>query len=300
MARYLITGVTGTLGQEVMKKLLLDCHEVVGYSRDELKQSLIPKDPKLTLYLGDVRNRERMIEASRGVDVIFHFAALKRIDSMEENPEECIETNVVGTQNVLSAQRLNRIRRVVLSSTDKAAHPETVYGASKLMAERLVLRNPNNVVCRYGNVLASRGSVIVSFIDSIIKEKTIYITDPEMTRFFLTAQEASHFVTRSAFGEKGGLKIPKLKACKIIDLAHAIADVLGVDKPKMKIIGVRGIEKTHEILTMPCDGGIQASNMAIQLTKSEIKRLVHPIVEEITGLNFTKIGKRTVVREVTA
>jgi UDP-N-acetylglucosamine 4,6-dehydratase len=278
----MITGVTGTLGRAVLEKLLKDPGvEVVGYSRDELKQSQIPKHPRLTLYLGDVRNRERLTEASRGVSVLFHFAALKRVDSMEENPEECIFTNVDGTMNILGAQRANKIRRVVLSSTDKAAHPETVYGACKFLSERLVLRNQANIVCRYGNVLASRGSVVHSFVKSILDEGVVNITHPEMTRFFLTADQAAQFVVNSAHEPDGGLKIPQLKACKILDMAQVISRLLGVDKPKVNVIGIRGIEKLHECLSTPSEGKLEYSDTAAQFTREEIIHLVKPVVDQI-------------------
>lgn len=296
MVKHMISGITGTLGQAVMTKLLQDPGiEVVGYSRDELKQSQIPKHPRLTLYLGDVRNRERLIEASRGVSVLFHFAALKRVDSMEENPEECIFTNVDGTMNVLGAQRSNKIRRVVLSSTDKAAHPETVYGACKFLSERLVLRNGYNVVARYGNVLASRGSVVHSFVKSLLESGTINITHEEMTRFFLTIDQAASFVVQSAHEQDGGLKIPKLKACRILDMAHSIARLLKVENPKVNVIGIRGIEKLHECLTTPSEGKLIYSDTATQFTREELTQLVKPVVDSIV-----KARPRHILRAVEA
>lgn len=299
MVKHLVTGCTGTLGRAVIDRLLQDPGvEVVGYSRDELKQSQIPKHPRLTLYLGDVRNRERLIEASRGVSVLFHFAALKRVDSMEENPEECILTNVRGTENVLGAQRTNKIRRVVLASTDKAAHPETVYGACKFLSERLVLRNQYNIVARYGNVLASRGSVVHSFVKSLIESNTINITHQDMTRFFLSIDQAAEFVLSSARELDGGLKIPKLKACKIIDMAMVIADLLKIEKPKVNIIGIRGIEKLHECLRTPSEGGLEYSDTAKQYTKAELAHLVKPVVESIVKLRPRHILRS--VAEVTA
>ena len=299
MVKHFISGVTGTLGRAVCDKLLQDPGvEVIGYSRDELKQSQIPKHPRLTLYLGDVRNRERLIEATRGVSVLFHFAALKRVDSMEENPEECIFTNVDGTMNILGAQRTNKIKRVVLSSTDKAAHPETVYGACKFLSERLVLRNQSNIVCRYGNVLASRGSVVHSFVKSLLDERTINITHPEMTRFFLTIEQAASFVIQSAHDVDGGLKIPKLKACNILDMAQVIARLLGVDNPKVNVVGIRGIEKLHECLRTPCEGQLAYSDTSPQFTREELVHLVKPVVDSI--VRARRPALRAVPNEVTA
>jgi UDP-N-acetylglucosamine 4,6-dehydratase/5-epimerase len=282
VVKHFISGVTGTLGRAVCEKLLMDPGiEVVGYSRDELKQSQIPKHPRLTLYLGDVRNRSRLVEATRGVSVLFHFAALKRVDSMEENPEECVFTNVDGTMNILGAQRANKIRRVVLASTDKAAHPETVYGACKFLSERLVLRNQYNVVCRYGNVLASRGSVVHSFVKSLLDNREINITHKEMTRFFLSIDQAASFVVNSARDLDGGLKIPKLKACKVLDLANVTAKLLGIDQPKINVVGVRGIEKIHECLRTPCEGQLEYSDTAPKFTQEELIHLVKPVVDSI-------------------
>lgn len=282
MVKHFISGITGTLGRAVADKLLQDPGiEVVGYSRDELKQSQIPKHPRLTLYLGDVRNRDRLIEATRDVSVLFHFAALKRVDSMEENPEECVFTNVDGTMNVLGAQRANKIKRVVLASTDKAAHSETVYGACKFLSEKLVLRNQANIVCRYGNVLASRGSVVHTFVKSLLDERTINITHREMTRYFLTIDQAANFVLNSARDLDGGLKIPKLRACRILDLAIVISKILEINNPKINVVGIRGIEKIHECLSTPSEGYLQYSDTATQYTEAELTYLVKPVVDSI-------------------
>src|SRR4051812_32937696 len=136
--KYLITGISGTLGQAVLKLLTQDPeNEIIGISRDECKQAALPKQERLTLYLGDIRDRERVLEASRGCEVIFHFAALKHVDLLEANPEEGIYTNILGTDNVLHAQRINKIRRVILSATDKGAYPINLYGMTKGIAERL-------------------------------------------------------------------------------------------------------------------------------------------------------------------
>ena len=250
--KALVTGVTGTLCRAVLTRLLAEPGiEVIGYSRDEKKQSEIPmpSSNRLTLVLGDVRDQRRLTESSRGCTIIFHFAALKRVDAMEANPEECIQTNIEGTINVLGAQRANKISRVVLSSTDKACRPINVYGYCKALAEKLVLRNANNVVVRYGNVLASRGSAIPCFIESIKTGKSVNLTHVDMTRFFMRIEDAADFVMDSGMSGRGGLKIKtEMKSCLITDLIDTLAEMLGKPVPDINLIGMRPGEKINEDL----------------------------------------------------
>jgi len=276
-----ITGVTGSLGQQVCQMLLLKGHEVIGYSRDENKQGLIPNKEKLTLYLGDVRDEKRLLEATRNVDLIFHFAALKHVEKVEANPEEGISTNVLGTMNVLYAQRINEIPKVILSATDKGAYPINVYGATKLLAERLTLRNPNNVVCRYGNVLASRGSVVEKFVKSLLKEKTVYITDDTMTRFWITIEEAAGFVVTNALAKGGGLKIPVMRGAHILTLAQAVAEVLSIKAFEIKNIGARPGEKVHECLRTEYEGEEVHSNTVVPYAPEELVEILKPIIGRI-------------------
>lgn len=258
--RVLVTGFTGTLGSALVPRLLDDGHEVIGYSRCEYRQSITPRHPRLVMYLGDVRDRDRLLEASRGAELVYHLAAIKRIESAEEQPEEAIATNVVGTQNVLFAQRMHKIPRVVFVSTDKGCLPITLYGLSKGAAERLVLRNPHNVVCRYGNVIGSRGSVLQAFIDGIQKRGAISVTHAEMTRYWWTIEEAVDFVVRSSARPVGGLCIPTLKAYPVVGLGKAIASVLGKPPPRIEIVGLRGTEKLHEDLRTAEEGGALRSD----------------------------------------
>lgn len=282
--KALVSGYTGSLGSVVVPMLLERQYSVIGYSRDELKASAVPNHPRLTKYLGDVRDSKRLEEASRGVDIIFHFAALKQVDMAEENPEECIRTNVVGTESVLHSQRVNRIPRVVLSATDKGAYPINVYGATKLLSERLVLRNPSNVVCRYGNVLASRGSVIEKFVQTLKAEQKVFFTHQDMTRFFLTIEDAAKFVVGSSYDATGGLKIPKMKAADIRLLARCVAYILGIKSYKEEFMGVRPGEKLHECLQTRYDKHCQNmgeeihSDSAPQFTEDELCELITPIV----------------------
>lgn len=260
--RVFITGITGTLGQMVTKILMHRGCSVVGYSRDEQKQRVLRQElvnypvefennpMDVTLYLGDVRDAERLEEATRGVDILFHFAALKCVDTLEENPEEAVATNVYGTQNVLHAQRVNYIPRVVLASTDKAVYPINAYGASKKLAESLVLRNPNNVVCRYGNVLGSRGSVLPMFVAALKsgKDPIVGITDKRMTRFWTTVERAANFVINTGIAKPGGLYTPQIEAAPVVRVLDAVAENLGVQAYAFREIGIRAGEKLHECL----------------------------------------------------
>lgn len=274
-----VTGITGSLGTTLLKLLLEDGHEVVGYSRDELKQSTIPKHDKLTLYLGDVRDRDRLLEASRGADVIYHLAAMKRVEMSEDQPEEAIATNVIGVENTLFAQRMNKIPRVVLVSTDKACLPITAYGATKFLAERLVLRNPNNIVVRYGNVLSSRGSVLPVFQKAIQEQTPVPITDPKATRFWWSLPEAATFVYLSAQRPVGGLCIPPLKAYPVVGLANTLALVLGAPPPKFTHIGFRCREKLHEQMRTEDEGGYMSSeDTSLWFDRRELKELLSSVV----------------------
>lgn len=266
--RILITGITGTLGTEVTRQLLLINNpnrlerpyndifygiyspiSIIGFSRDEQKQRGFPYANQVTMVLGDVRDKQRITDQSRGCDIIMHFAALKCVDTMEENPDECHKTNVIGTDNVLIAQRENGIKRVCLSSTDKACKPINTYGFCKALAERFVLRNANNVVTRYGNVIGSRGSVVPMFFKSIEEKNSFDITDDQMTRFLIKIEDAAKFVIDSALnGSKNGLMIPDMKSTSIVELAFAIGRVVNM-RPDKRVIGLRPGEKIHEDIT---------------------------------------------------
>jgi FlaA1/EpsC-like NDP-sugar epimerase len=276
----LITGITGTLGTIVAERLLEDGSTVRGFSRDECKQAKIPRHERLTLYLGDVRDRDRLVEAARGVGLIYHFAALKHVDQLEANPEEAVQTNILGTENVLHAQRMLGIPRIVLTSTDKAAYPVNAYGMSKGIAERLVLRNPNNVVCRYGNVLASRGSVVEAFVRSLRDEKAVSVTDSQMTRFWITQEDAASFVLSAAAGG-GGLKIPTMKMASVTQIAAAVASCMNIHSYQTRHVGVRPGEKLSECLRTEHEGEEVYSHRAARFTDDELFQLLKPIVRRL-------------------
>jgi len=273
--RVLVTGCSGSLAGALIPLLLEEGHDVVGVSRDEYKQSLIPKRERLSLYLADVRDRDRLLEASRGVELVFHAAAMKRIECCDEQPEEAAGINIGGTQNVLFCQRMNKIPRVVLVSTDKACLPITSYGASKFMAERLVLRNPNNMVVRYGNVLGSRGSVLQLFSESIRKDGIIQVTDTRCSRFWWTLQDAATWIYLCSQRPKGGLQIPNLKAYPVVGLGRALADVLGAPRPQVVEIGLRGWEKIHEDMRTAEEGGaMQSGDQSLWFSQSEMRETI--------------------------
>lgn len=278
--KYLITGITGTLGRAVTKILLLRRGvEIVGLSRCEQKQKDLPKHKNLSLILGDIRDRDTLIDAARGVSVIFHFAALKCVDVGEGFPLEFIKTNVIGTENVLAAQRFHKIPRVVLSSTDKACYPINAYGATKALAEDLTLQNPNNVVCRYGNVVGSRGSVVPAFVNALKAGRPLSITDPGMTRFWIKIEDAAKFVVDSADGEPG-LRIPEMRASKITDVSDAISKIMGVTAD-FSFDGMRPGEKFHECLRMENEGEMVFSNEVTPYSELELVELLRPTVESL-------------------
>lgn len=271
-----ITGITGTLGQTVSRMLLELGHGVIGYSRDEQKQRQLPAHQNLVLHLGDVRDRDRLVALTRSCDVIMHFASLKCVDTLEANPDEAIRTIVTGTQNVLQAQRVNAVPRVLLTSTDKAVYPINVYGAAKMMAERLVLQHPENVVCRYGNVLGSRGSVLPMFIKTLsTAEPYVEYTDPKMTRFWTTVERAARFVI-GACGGRPGLQCPTMSAAPVVDVASEVALQLGVSVFEERITGIRPGEKLHECLFTrnETDDGRDLYSNDVHMADGELKSLL--------------------------
>lgn len=255
----LITGGTGSFGNAVLQRFLHTDHfsEIRIFSRDEKKQDDMRtalKSDKLKFYIGDVRNYDSVERATRGVDYVFHAAALKQVPSCEFFPLEATRTNVIGTQNVIDAAAYNKVKKVICLSTDKAAYPINAMGISKALMEKVAVaasrNNPDTVVCltRYGNVMASRGSVIPLFIDQIKKKAPITITDPKMTRFLMSLDEAVELVLFAfEHGDAGDLFVNKAPAGTIGDLAQALKEMAGADN-EIKIIGTRHGEKLYETL----------------------------------------------------
>lgn len=258
-AVLLITGGTGSFGNAVLRRFLMsEIREIRILSRDEKKQDDMRKhynNPKLKFYIGDVRDYQSVLNAVRGTDFIYHAAALKQVPSCEFHPLEAVKTNVLGTENVLEAAISCGVKRVVCLSTDKAVYPINAMGISKAMMEKVVVaksRNSNStVICatRYGNVMASRGSVIPLFVDQIRAAKPITITDPSMTRFMMTLDDAVDLVLYAfVHGAPGDIFIQKAPAATIETLSHALTDLLGVPNHELRIIGTRHGEKLYEVL----------------------------------------------------
>lgn len=257
----LITGGTGSFGKCIVKELLQE-HQIkrlIVFSRDELKQYEMAQDPlihdatAMRFFIGDVRDQERLIMAMRDVDFVIHAAALKQVPTAEYNPFECIHTNVLGAENVVRAALHTGVKRVIALSTDKAASPINLYGASKLASDKIFVA-ANNLsgsdgtrfsVVRYGNVLGSRGSVIPHFRKLVAEgAKSIPITDKHMTRFWITMNHGIKFVLSSLEMMRGGeIFIPKIPSMKITDLARVIAP--GIEQ---EVVGVRPGEKLHEVM----------------------------------------------------
>ena len=255
----LITGGTGSFGNAVLNRFLKTDHfkEIRIFSSDEKKQDDMRtrlNDPKLRFYIGDVRDYNSIEKAMRGVDYVFHAAALKQVPSCEFFPLEAAKTNVFGTQNVIDAAGVNKVKKVICLSTDKAAYPINAMGISKALMEKVAIAASRNLtettVCltRYGNVMGSRGSVIPLFIDQLKQGKDLTITDPNMTRFLMSLDEAVELVL-FAFenGNPGDLFVNKAPASNIGDLAQSLKEMVGLNK-NIKIIGTRHGEKLYETL----------------------------------------------------
>lgn len=257
----LITGGTGSFGNAVLRGFLdTEIKEIRIFSRDEKKQDDMRKvysNDKLKFYLGDVRDVNSVIDAVRGVDFIFHAAALKQVPSCEFYPMQAVQTNVIGTENVLNAAINAKVKKVIVLSTDKAVYPINAMGVSKAMMERVAVAKSRNlddnetmISCtRYGNVMASRGSVIPLFIDQIRAGKTITITDPAMTRFMMSLDQAVDLVL-FAFknGKNGDIFVQKAPAATIELLTTTLKNMLGKPEHEVKIIGTRHGEKLYETL----------------------------------------------------
>ena len=257
----LITGGTGSFGNAVLKRFLdSDFKEIRIFSRDEKKQDDMRKkyqSPKLKFYIGDVRDFNSVLNVTRGVDYIFHAAALKQVPSCEFYPLEAVKTNVLGTENLLEAAIRNKVTRVVCLSTDKAVYPINAMGISKAMMEKVMVAKSRNlegtdtVICgtRYGNVMASRGSVIPLFVDQIRAGKPITITDPNMTRFMMTLEDAVDLVLYAFnHGENGDIFVQKAPAATIETLAKAVTQLINEENHQINIIGTRHGEKAFEAL----------------------------------------------------
>jgi UDP-N-acetylglucosamine 4,6-dehydratase len=292
----LITGGTGSFGKQYVGTLLerYKPKKLIIYSRDELKQYEMEQDfhqDCMRYFIGDVRDRERLVQAMNGVDFVIHAAALKQVPAAEYNPMECIKTNIHGAENVIHAALVNNVEKVIALSTDKAASPINLYGATKLVSDKLFVA-ANNVAgahrtrfaaVRYGNVVGSRGSV-VPFFRKLIAEGSDHlpITDARMTRFWITLQQGVDFVLKNFARMHGGeIFVPKIPSVNVVDLAKAMAP----DTPH-KIIGIRPGEKLHEIMC-PSDD----SHLTLEFSDHFV---IQPTIQLSNYVDFAvnKLGER--------
>lgn len=256
----MITGGTGSFGNTVLKRFLsTDVREIRIFSRDEKKQEemrIALNDPKLKFYIGDVRNYDSIYQAMKGVDYVFHAAALKQVPSCEFYPLEAIRTNVLGSENVMEAAIARGVSRVVMLSTDKAVYPINAMGISKAMMEKFMVAKARmqnageTVLCatRYGNVMASRGSVIPLFVTQLKEGKQLTVTDPNMTRFLMSLEDSVDLVLYAfEHGKQGDIFVQKAPASTVADLAQALKDIFVKDN-SIRVIGTRHGEKLYESL----------------------------------------------------
>jgi len=255
-----VTGGTGSWGYELVRQLLTyNPKEIRIFSRNESNQFTMKQEfdnnPKLNFVIGDIKERDSLIEACQDVDYVYHLAALKHVPVCEDQPLEALKTNVNGTQNVIDAAIICNVHRVIYISTDKASNPANFYGLSKAMGERLIihantLNTKTRFVCiRGGNVLGTNGSVIHVFKKQIQEKGKIGITDMNMTRFFLTLEDAIKLVFKATFESIGGeIFVMKMPTCKIIDLAYVLIEASNKENINIEVLGIRPGEKIHELL----------------------------------------------------
>lgn len=317
----LITGGTGSFGNTVLRRFLdTEIKEIRVFSRDEKKQDdmrRVLSNPKLRFYIGDVRNLESVREAVEGVDYIFHAAALKQVPSCEFFPMEAVRTNVLGTDNVLTASIDAGVKKIVCLSTDKAAYPINAMGTSKAMMEKVVAAKSRNIdpekttisITRYGNVMASRGSVIPLFLEQIKSGKPLTVTDPHMTRFLMNLDESVDLVLFAFKNSKqGDLFVQKSPASTIEDLAKALKELFNA-KSEIKIIGTRHGEKEHETLltreemakSTDLDGyfRVPADNRDLNYAKYFVKgEKVSESLEGYTSDNTTRLNIKEIIEKL--
>ena len=289
----LVTGGTGSFGKSFIARALaeLDPERLIIYSRDELKQyevrQIFDNDPRLRFFIGDVRDGDRLRRAMDGVDAVIHAAALKQVDTAEYNPFECIQTNVIGAQNIINAAIDAGVPKVVALSTDKASSPVNLYGASKLCSDKLFIAGNHYAahagtrfsVVRYGNVVGSRGSVLLLF-KNLAHRGWLPITDRRMTRFWITLDQAIHLVMNIFDRMQGGeLYVPKIPSIKIVDLAAAVAP-----EAELKEVGIRPGEKLHEEM-ISVDDGRRSADQGDHY-------VVYPVLSDWTTADFPSDGQR--------
>jgi len=279
--KVIIFGGTGTLGTALIKRIYPVAEEITVFSRDELKQKILSSEyPTINYRIGDIQNYDLVFEAMRGCDTVFHFAAMKHIDIVEKNILPGLHTNIDGSINIARAAiKSKKVRKVFFSSTDKAVRPINAYGCMKSIIERHYL-NLNEIqnkvkfhVFRWGNVFGSRGSVIHTFKDSLLKNKTINITDHEMTRFWIHIEDAVSFMLDPNNQKTDSVAFPNMKAASLVAVSEALAAYLGIEEYGVNAIGKRPGEKIHEDIYSGEDGVI-SSDIVERFTHDEIRQLI--------------------------
>lgn len=303
-SKILITGGTGSLGQALTKRLLEKNVKTVRIlSRNENQQIEMESkfnDSRLRFFLGDIRDKDRLIRATEDIDYVFHAAALKHVPKIEYNPFEAINTNVLASQNVIDACLVSKVKKAVCIGTDKAVSPLNTYGATKLLMEKLFvtannyldpLKHPTKFLAvRYGNVLGSSGSVVPKFIDQIKNKQKITITDNQMTRFSLTMDEALDFILKSMeIGQGSEIFVPKIKSYTISDVKKALTEILG-DYGE-EVIGIRPGEKLHETLINSEEMRYSWQYDGLYMITNPLYPMFHPTVINENYNNIEKLDK---------
>lgn len=293
-----LVGGTGTLGRELARQLQNSANCITVFSRDEFKQHEMRKEfPQINYVLGDVRDRESLSSVMRGASAVFLLAAIKHVDAAENNPLEALKTNCLGAVNVAQAAMLAGVCHVIYSNTDKAVLPITTYGYTKAFAQNYLLSLNGKSATRYsayswGNIAASRGSVIPHFVAALLKGLPVPITDIRMSRFWLKIEDAANFMLmtyRSAPLDR--CMIPPVKGATIARIVEAIASILGVKDYKIEIIGIRGTEKLYEVLESEHSGCLR-SDTCPQFGDEELRRFLMPIVLEISNAAMPRTLER--------
>ena len=300
----LITGGTGSLGQALTRRLLENGVKTIRiFSRNENKQiemELKFNDDRLRFLLGDIRDKERLVRATEGVDYVFHAAALKHVPKIEYNPFESIKTNVIGSQNVIDACLEANVEKAICIGTDKAVSPLNTYGATKLLMEKLFVTANNYldpkkhatkfIAVRYGNVLGSSGSVVPKFIEQIKNKKKITITDKQMTRFSITMSEALDFILKSAeYGQGSEIFVPKIRAYTISEIKNSLTEIL--DDYGEEEIGIRPGEKLHETLINTEEIRYSWEYQDVYMITNPLYPMFHPTIIDETYPGIKKIDK---------
>ncbi|OYN64981.1 SDR family NAD(P)-dependent oxidoreductase [Bacillus safensis] len=308
----LVTGGTGSIGRQIVNKLT-SCSpkKIIVFSKDDSKQYMMKNEyadhPEVVFALGDVRDASRVRQLVKGVDIIFHAAALKQVPTCEDNPFEAVQTNVIGGQHVIEAAIEHEVSHVVNISTDKAVSPTNAMGATKLISEKLFFQanesipNQKTKFCsvRFGNVLGSRGSVIPIMLQQLLNEKPLTVTDPHMTRFFMSIEEAVSLTLQAAIMMKGGetfiLKMESLQLADLLKAFHEYAAQINAKSPDILVVGKRPGEKLHEELTFPheADALFEHEQFYAILPRPRL----HPAFQKVELTNYTSKEAPLITKE---